>query len=355
VIEGPVHVEPAELARFASQVLQTQGMRAEDAAQVAEVLMWADLRGVSSHGVSRLPQYIGFIERGDLDPRATPRMRMTKGAAFVLDAAHAAGPVAMLQAIEQATVLAERLVVGLGIISRTAHTGAIGYYADRIARRGHAAIVLGAGPASMAYHGARVSSLSTSPIAIAVPGGAGEPIILDMATSVAAMGRINAARRAGTPIPAGWALAEDGTPTTDPAAAVIPLPVGGAKGSGLSFMFECLAGVLAGTPVLADMIGRPEQRRHVQNAMLLAIDIGAFRPLEDFRRDIGALGALIKDLPRQAGFDEILLPGERGSRSEKRNRVSGVSIPRRTWSELAALADQLHLSPPATKNLQASE
>lgn len=352
-VNESIRVAHLELARFAARVLEAKGMRSQDAAAVADVLVWADLRGVASHGVARLPQYVGFIERRELDPAASPRVRMNKGASFVLDAAYAAGPVAMIRAIEETLARAGQFTVGLGLVSRTAHTGAIGYYADQIARRGCAGIVLGAGPPSMAYHGARVSSLSTSPIAIAVPGSS-EPVVLDMATSVAAMGRIASARRAGTPIPAGWALAKDGSPTTDAAAAVIPLPVGGAKGSGLSFMFECLTGVLAGTPILSAMVGSG-QRRHMQNAMLIAVDIAAFRPLDDYRRDIDALGTMTKGLPRQTGFDEILLPGERGGREARAQRTSGIVIARKTWRDLVELAGQLNVDLPPVRDPQVAQ
>jgi ureidoglycolate dehydrogenase (NAD+) len=222
-------------------------------------------------------------------------------------------------------------------VRETTHTGAIGRYAEWAAERGFVAIIAASGQPLMAYHGARVRSLSTSPLAIAVPGGGG-PIILDMATSIAALGRISQARQRGEALPEGWALAEDGKPTTDPAKASIPLPVGGPKGSGLSLMFELLAGVLSGTPVLARALGPEQRRRHIQNAMAIVIDVAVFRILADFCADADALAEVIRGLPRREGFDEILLPGDRSRRTEQVRRKEGIPVSPQTWDALERIA-----------------
>ncbi len=141
------------------------------------------MRGVDGHGVSRLPRISTAIARGEIDPKAQPRFLQERAATFVLDGGRGFGPVAMMQAITYAVEAARNAGVCFGLVRETTHTGAIGRYAQWIAERGCAAIIMVAGPAFVAYHGARVASLGTSPIAIARARAASGPIVLDMATS----------------------------------------------------------------------------------------------------------------------------------------------------------------------------
>ncbi|HXW24614.1 MAG TPA: Ldh family oxidoreductase [Xanthobacteraceae bacterium] len=342
-----IFVRHDDLARFIIAAFVAKGMAADDAATVADALVWANLRGGDSHGVVRLPRYVEVIATGDMDPAARPAFAFDSPTRFVLDGRRCAGPIAMAQATAAATERAKANGLCVGLVRHTTHTGAIGRYAQWAAERGAIAVIAVAGVPLMAYHGARVRSLSTSPLAIGVPSGR-DPIVLDMATSVAALGRLVQARGGTAPIPDGWALAEDGTPTTDPKNAAIPLPLGGAKGSGLSLMFECLAGLLAGAPVLVPALGPERRSRHTQNAFILAIDIAGFRAPAEFAADADALIGLIKRLPVREGFDEILLPGERGRRIEAVRRATGIPIPPATWEALGRLARAVAIELPAT-------
>src|SRR5258708_12970978 len=159
-------------------------MRGDDAATVADVLVWANLRGIESHGVSRVPRYLEILEHGDMDPGARPEPRRLSDSLFLLDAAKAAGPVAMKRAVAEALAMVQHSGLCLGVVSRTTHAGAIGRYAQSIALQGHAAIVIASGLPNMAYHGTRVPSVSTSPIAIPVPTHRYGAVILDMPTPV---------------------------------------------------------------------------------------------------------------------------------------------------------------------------
>jgi ureidoglycolate dehydrogenase (NAD+) len=330
-------VGPEELGRFIRDVLVAAGAAAADAAAVADGLVWANLRGIDGHGVSRLPRYLNIIKRGEIDPKARPRLILDRAAAFVLDSGHGFGPVAAMQAAALAVERAKAAGVCYGLVRETTHTGAIGRYAQWMAERGCVAIIMGAGPALMAYHGARVASMATSPIAIAVPSGRG-PIVLDMATSTISNGKILQARATGEPLPEGTVLTADGEPTTDPRKAEILLPLGGPKGSGLGLMFEMLASVLAAAPIQARALGPENRTRHTNNTAMVAIDIATFRPLADFTSDADTLTAIIKALPRQSGFDEITLPGERSGRTEAARRKNGIPIPPKLWEELEAIA-----------------
>lgn len=342
-----ITVAHGDLARFVADAFRAKGMRADDAAAVAEVLVWANLRGIDSHGVSRLPRYLEFLGQGDMDPAAEPRVHRLGDALIHVDAMRAAGPVAMKRCLAALREVIPAAGACVGVVSRTTHAGAVGCYALELAGHGLAAIVIAAGTPNMAYHGARVASLSTSPIAVAIPGGPEGPVLLDMATAVAAAGRINQAKLAGQSLPDGWALSKDGEPTTDPAQADIALPLGGAKGSGLSFMFECLTGIVPAAPILMRAIGAPGPRRNAQNAMVVAIDVARFRPLQEFRRDVDALAAILRALPRRPGVDEILLPGERSRRTAAIRERSGVPISMRVWQQLGEVARALNLALPA--------
>ena len=196
----------------------------------------------------------------------------------------------------------------------------------------------------MAYYGARVASMSTSPIAIAVPSGKG-PIMLDMATSTISNGKILQARATGAALPEGTVLTADGRPTTNAKEAETLLPLGGPKGSGLALMFEMLASVLASAPIQARALGPEGRTRHTGNTAMFVIDIEMFRPLAEFENDADALAAVVKALPRQPGFDEILLPGERGNRAEIVRRKSGIPISKKLWEELSGIAKAHGVTP----------
>jgi ureidoglycolate dehydrogenase (NAD+) len=327
-LEGPAFAEDV-LQRLAADVLARAGMSARDAGCVADALIWAEQRGQGGHGLSRVPFYLELIDQGFLDPRAVPTLALDRAGLFVLEAHRAAGAVAMERASDLLAARAKEAGLAFGTVRNASHTGAIGRYAERLAARGLVAIIGVAGPPLMAYAGAAVASASTSPLAIAAPG-AEAPVVLDMATSVVPFARLLQARRLGQPIPEGWALGPDGAPTTDPAAASVPLPLGGPKGAGLALMFEILAGLLAGNPILAPALASEESRaaarNGLQNAFLFAADVAAFRPLGDFRADVAALAAALKALPRQPGVEAILLPGERGAAAAARRRAEGVPL-----------------------------
>ncbi len=325
-----------ELQRFIRDVFVVAGASEADAGAVADGLVWANLRGVDGHGISRLPRYLKYVDSGEIDVKAQPELIVDRAATFVIDGHHGFGPVAGMRASALAVERAKQAGICYGLIRETTHTGAVGRYAQWIAERGCAAIILAAGQTLMAYHGARVASLGTSPIAMAVPSSKG-PIVLDMATSTISNGKILLARATNEQLPAGTVLTAAGEATTDPRAAEILLPLGGAKGSGLSFMIEMLVSVLGAAPIQARVLGPEQRKRHTANMAVIAVDVAAFRPSGEFISDADMLAALIKALPRQTGFDEILLPGERSGRTEVQRRKSGIPVPGKLWEELEAL------------------
>ena len=328
------------LARFATDVFARSGLPRADAAVVAEVLVWANLRGVDTHGVTRIPRYVELIERGEMNPRPTIRICAETPACVLIEADRAAGPVAMMRGVSEAVRKARDAGIGLALVRATTHTAALGYYTLEIAKAGMAGIALSGSWPNVVYHGSRASGVSTSPISIAVPGG--EPVVLDMATSIVSMGKLTQAKKAGKPIPEGWALDAEGRPTTDPQAAQTPLPMGGAKGSGLSFMVECLASLIAGNALLAESLeGTALGARHRQNGFIIAIDLAQFGDPASFRGEVDRLVKDLKALPLADGTDEILMPGERGARTLKARRRDGIPLPPAVRDELFALAERL--------------
>ena len=338
-----------ELGRFIADILVKHGASAHDAAIVAKGLVWANLRGGDGHGVSRLPRYVRLLVSGEIDAKAQPRLVHDRGATLMIDGGHGFGPVAVMEGAARAVERAKQTGVCFALIRHTTHTGAIGRYAQWIAGRGCATLLMGAGPTLMAYHGARVASMATSPIAIAVPSSNGL-IALDMSSSTISNGKILQARATGAALPEGTVLTAAGEPTTDPKQAETLLPLGGPKGSGLAFMFEMLASVLAAAPIQAPALSPQKRTRHTANTAMLVIDIETFRPLIDFQADADALAAVVKALPRRAGFDEILLPGERGSHTEAARIKTGIPIPAKLWEELAAMAKADGVRMPSTRD-----
>ena len=343
-----VLVAADDLRALVSGIFAARGMRQGDAGAVADALVWANLRGIDSHGVSRVPRYLELFDRGESVPDAQPTVERPRAAIAIVDAHAAPGPVAMNRAVAEAISGARECGVGWASVRGTVYTGSIGYYTGRVAAAGMAAVGVVAGMPNMAYAGARGAAVATSPLSVAVPAGRHELVLLDMATSVIALGRIAEAKSAGRELPPGAAVTADGEPTTDPALATIPLPLGGAKGSGMSLVFELLASGLVANPIVPGYhAGSAEGRRHRQNGFILAVDVSAFLPLEEFTATVDATVDAIKALPPSAEAAEVLVPGERGRRCEAERRRAGVPLSPKPWRELTALAEELGVPVPA--------
>lgn len=332
------------LQRYAAALLAAGGFGRQQADQTAEVLVWANARGVESHGVLRIPRYIEMVEAGTIDPAALPAVARREGAISMLDAARAPGATAMIAAMQEAVEQASRFGVGWCSVRNITHAGAIGYYALRAVEKGCIGIVMTASGPLMAYHGARGSAVSTNPLAIAVPSD-GEPIVLDMSTANAALGKIMAAKDAGQAIPPDWGVDEQGQPTTDPAKVATLTPLGGAKGSGLSLMIEILVSVLVNNPVIASALSGKGSGR--MNGLAIAVRIDSFGTAQQFPKEVSHLAQVLKAAPLAAGTSAILMPGERGFAEAASRRAHGIPLPAGTVTRLKKLADRLGVDPPS--------
>ncbi|WP_323688358.1 Ldh family oxidoreductase [Rhizobium sp. AN69] len=245
-------IDEATLRSFAEELLLAGGFAPDSAAQTARLLVWANMRGADSHGVLRIPRYLEMIDLGIIDPVAMPETVHEFGAIAVIDAKRAPGAVGMNYATEKAIALAKANGIGWCSARNITHSGAIGYFAERIAAAGLVAIGMSASKPLMTYHGSRAEAVSTNPLAIAAPSSTNDdPLLLDMSTAAVALGKVMAARDAGREIPEGWGLDENGKRTTDPQTVKVLLPMAGPKGSGLSLMIEVLCSLLVRNAVIA--------------------------------------------------------------------------------------------------------
>ena len=326
-------------------------MDGKSARTQADILVWANLHGVDSHGALRVPRYCAWLSSGVMNPQPQIRIDDNSPATFVVEADRAAGGVAMQAATRHAIGKARRNGLAWGIVRETTHTGPMGYYAAQIARAGMLGLVASSSRPLMAYFGARKAGVATSPIAMSAPGARSDLVMLDMATAEIALGKLHKARATGDSIPPRSALTAGGRPTTDPLEAVLPLPLAGPKGAGLSLMLECFQGVLVDHPLLAPAI-RGEPVVHSQNGLVVAVDIGLFGDVGAYRRRIDELGAAIKSLPKAEGVDAIYLPGEIERESATVRGRDGIPLPINTWEALLQTASDAGIDPPEPRDRQ---
>lgn len=346
--QNDVRVAWEPLKAFTREVFIKAGLTPEDADIEAEVLVWANLRGVDSHGVLRIPWYVEYVETGDMNPRPKVQTLNETPATLFLDADRAFGPVVTTFAMNRAIEKAGRVGIGWCVIRNTTHQGAMGYYALMAARKDMAGIAIVCGPPNMAPFGAKAIGVHNSPISIAVPGKRHRPLILDMATSVVAGGKISVAQDRGVALPEGWALDENGNPTTDPDLADILLPSGGPKGSGLALLFECLSSLMAGNPLLIHGPQSVEERRfrYLQNSVVAAVDIATFTDVEGYKKTADTIIDHLKALPTADGHDRILVPGELEDAIYDNRVQNGIPLPPGTVRKLRETSEKLGVQLP---------
>lgn len=351
-------VQWERLREFMIKVFVGVGMPTQDAEIEADSLIWANLRGVDSHGVVRIPWYVDNVDLGIMNPKPEMCVISETPATVYLEADRAFGAVATVHAAELAMAKAATAGVGWVLIRNLTHQGAIGLYAQMIAQQDMIGVVVCAGPPNMAPYGSSVPAMGNNPIAICVPAARHYHVLLDMATSLVAMGKVLVARESGTSIPEGWGLDKAGNPTTDPNRLAAMLPMAGPKGSGMAMIFELMSSVLASNAlVLPALTGTVDSSKvsashvaqkvpHNQNSFVVALDISCFADLTAFKAGVDDLIDGIKALPLAAGFDEILMPGELEERRCDERRRNGIPVPSGTASALKGIARRLGLALP---------
>jgi LDH2 family malate/lactate/ureidoglycolate dehydrogenase len=345
-------VSADDLRTASERLLQKAGVPADQAAVIAQIVVEADLRGIESHGVLRLPAYIRRVQAGTMTAKTETKTLRERGATLLLDAQHGFGQIAGVNAMHEAMIRAEKFGMGFVAVRNAGHFGIAAYYAMLALPRKMIGLVFANAAPSMAAWGGTTPVLGTNPICVAIPTGCAVDIVLDMASSVVARGKIRLAANKHEHIPSGWALDAEGHPTEDPEAAMkgTLLPIGGPKGYGLALVVDVLAGVLTGSDYGRHIASTDDLDRQVSAGFVMqAIDIAAFAEPYEFENNIQAMMEEIGHSPCAQGVDRIYLPGEIEWLKKEERLATGIPVPDSLLRNLNQLADELgvHLEWPA--------
>lgn len=313
-----------EAEAFARDVLAAAGANPRMAALTAATLVAAEAEGQGGHGLSRLPQYAAFLRNGRADGSAEPTIVAQRGGAVLVDARHGLAYPAVALAVEEAAARALAHGVAFAGITNSHHSGAMGLPVAALARRGLVALAFTNSPAAMPVPGGRRALMGTNPVAAAFPRRDAAPLVIDMALSEVARGKIMVAAREGRPIPSGWALDAAGNPTTDAKAALsgAMLAMGGTKGALLALIVELLCCALTGAAFgfEADSFFEEAGNRPRLGQAILAIDPGALAGRAAFLERVETLLAAMQADPG------VRLPGSRRAALADRAAAEGIEV-----------------------------
>lgn len=343
------NVRPDDLEKLGAALLRAAGMTADEAVTVAAMLVETSLQGTDSHGVMRLPVYARrCVAGGIISPARIERVR-DAGGVIVLDGGGAAGHIVGERAVEEVVGRASETGLAAVGVRNGNHLGALGLYSRRIADRGQIGVVMTNASPRIAPTGGFEPLLGNNPWTIGVPHRDGS-LVMDVAQSVVAVGKIRMAKAAGEQLPLGWARDKHGTPTTDPDAALEGLvePIGGHKGYALVFMIDVLCAVLSGAasgPAVSGLfaLDRPSGVGH----LFVALDVGHFTDPAAFADRLGVLVDLIRSSGRAPGVDVIHVPGDLERLSRERRLLEGIPLSAAVRADLADVADELGVDRPA--------
>lgn len=343
-------VSHAELQAFIARCFSACGMPDDDSQTAAGLMARADLMGQDTHGVFRLPMYIRRIRAGGMNMQPNIRAIEERTATALIDGDNGLGHLVMHAATELAMEKAEKTGVAWVGARHSNHAGPASLYAMMPMKKDMIGLYIAVGSANhLPPWGGTEMLLSTNPIAIALPSGKYPPIVLDMATTVAAYGKVKVAAQRGEMIPEGWMVDKNGAPLTDPTRASegFLLPIGGAKGYGLALVFGILAGTLNGAAFGRNIVDFNADATTVTNTghMIIALDIKAFTDPVAFKTEVDTIWEQMKSSPRMPGVDEIRLPGERLHRVTTERTASGIPLSDPLRAQLAELAAELGVTP----------
>jgi len=332
------------LRQFLVKVFATAGVPAADGELVADNLIQADLWGIGSHGVSRFPIYLKRIQAGIVNPRPEIRIDSTWPAMLSVDGNNGLGAVVTVKALDAAIATADKFGLCAAGIKASNHFGAAGYYCDRGAKANCITIVLTDAPPATPPWGGKEPYFGTNPIAIGLPRREKPPVVLDLATSLVARGKIIAAAARSETIPEGWALNKEGVPTTNAKEALAGtlLPMAGPKGYALALAVEHLSGVLTGAAFGRDVAWQYGDKQSPANVghILIVLKADAFIGLDNYYERNERFCREIKACEKAAGTDEIYLPGERERILAQTLIRSGIAVPESLAKEFEAIASE---------------
>jgi len=330
------------LLEYCRNLFMSLGMSEADAFVSADNLVDADLCGVESHGVSRMAVYMKRLATGVVSKDARMAVLQEHPASLALSAQNAMGMVAGKYAMERCIEKAKENGSCFATVNNSNHYGMSSYYVNMAARENMFAITGTNAPPNIAPWGSYQAYPGTNPIAFAAPTH-GDPVLLDMAPSVVAMGKVILAAKLGKDIPEGWALTKDGCHTTNPKEGMegTVLPIGGPKGYGITVFVDIMSGILSGAqfgPHLNNMWKDFENPQNVGH-FFLAVDISKFVDVDVFKTRVEQMAREIKALPKNPGVEEILMPGEPEQRRRRERKEHGIDMPLVVYEELKGLSD----------------
>jgi hydroxycarboxylate dehydrogenase B len=350
-----LHFNADDLRAFAERTFRAAGTDQDLALIVADHLIGSDLTGRDSHGVMRIPQYLGMVRKGTICPNNRPFLASVRGPVAIVDGNYGFGQVTGRFTAERGIERAKQhgvCVVGAG---RCNHLGRIGEYAEMAAREGVVSIIaVGVFEEEVAAYGSLKGVLSTNPLAIGFPAGDRTDFVLDFATSAMSGGRLMAASATGQQIPPGILLDRDGKPTTNPSDYLnggIILAFGGHKGYGLSIATALLAEILVGAEAFVNGNESGNEKggeKHDQktNAFFAFVDGDAFRPRPVVEAEADAALGRIDGAPPAPGFDRVRYPGEVAAETRERRLREGIPVPETTWETIRHEANDLGVALP---------
>lgn len=343
-------VSVAELQAFIASALGAIGISAPEAAGIAELMARADVIGADGHGVFRLPQYIRRIKGGAVNIKPDIRVERDAPGMALVDGDNGMGHLVMRYATDLAITKAKAAGTAWVGVKGSNHAGPASLYASMPVEHDMIGLYLAVGNANhLAAWGGLDMLLSTNPIAVGVPAGEEPPIVLDMATTVAAYGKVKTAAQRGETMPEGWMIDREGRSLTDPKRASEGLlqPIGGYKGYGLALVFGLLAGTLNGAAMGRDVVDfnnddtTPTNTGHV----IVAINVAMFRELNEFKASVDQLIRDIRNSKRLPGVEAIRLPGEQSHAKRAERSRLGIPLPAPLVQSLDKLAAELKIEP----------
>jgi LDH2 family malate/lactate/ureidoglycolate dehydrogenase len=343
-------IKAADLQAFIARAFVAIGISAPEAASIAELMTRADINGSDGHGVFRLPQYIRRIKGGAVNIKPAIRIEREAPGMALVDGDNGMGHLVMRFAAEKAIEKAKTTGTAWVGVKASNHAGPASLYASMPIEHDMIGLYLAVGNANhLAAWGGLDMLLSTNPIAVGVPAGKEPPIVLDMATTVAAYGKVKTAAQRGETMPEGWMIDRQGKPLTDPKRANegLLLPIGGYKGYGLALIFGLLAGTLNGAAMGRDVVDFNNDDTTATNTghVIVAINVAMFRELGEFKASVDELVRDIRNSKRLPGVEAVRLPGEQSHAKRVEHMRLGIPMPAPLLQSLAALAAELKITP----------
>lgn len=345
-------VEAAKLVEFVAHVYRAYGVPNDQADVAAGLLIESDLAGQEGHGLFRLPQYVDRLKVGGINIAPKIEVRDTGASTALIDGDNGFGHIVVKAAADLAIEKAKATGVGWVGTRNSNHAGAASVYATMPLRHDMIGIYIPVGNTNQVPPwGGTEKLLSTNPIAVAVPSGEGPPVVLDMATTVTAFGKVRVAAQQGKEMPVGWMVDREGAPLTDPKRANegFLLPIGGYKGYGLSLMLGLLAGTLNGAAFGKNVVDANNDSKTPTNTgqTMIAVSVAGFCDPAEFRRQVEVVRRDFKAAPRMAGVEEIFLPGEQSWAKRQDMTRNGVQVPAALTAKLREIAAEKNVPLPA--------